>query len=70
MNGTHPAAEALAGAGESVLAKLNHLYSGQAAPGCSVGLKAIADDLGLQREVRKPRKKIRSVAGDSFQVMC
>ena len=62
MNGTHPAAEALAGASESVLAKINSLYAGSG-PG-SLGLKLIADDLGLQREVRKPRKKIRSgVAG-------
>lgn len=59
MNGIHPPSEALAGASESVLAKITQLYAG-AGPG-SLGLKHIADDLGLHREVRKPRKKIRCV---------
>lgn len=57
MNGLHPPSEALAGASETVLARVTALYAG-AGPG-SLGLKHIADDLGLQREVRKPRKKIR-----------
>jgi hypothetical protein len=57
MNGLHPPSEALAGASESVLSKVTALYAG-AGPG-SLGLKHIADDLGLQKEVRKPRKKIR-----------
>lgn len=60
MNGLHPPSEALAGASEGVLAKLTSLYAG-AGPG-SLGLKHIADDLGLQREVRKPRRKIRCAA--------
>lgn len=60
MNGLHPPSEALAGASESVLARMTALYAG-AGPG-SLGLKHIADDLGLQREVRKPRKKIRWAA--------
>lgn len=60
MNGLHPPSEALAGASESVLARITALYAG-AGPG-SLGLKHIADDLGLQREVRKPRKKIRWAA--------
>lgn len=60
MNGLHPPSEALAGASESVLARVTALYAG-AGPG-SLGLKHIADDLGLQREVRKPRKKIRWAA--------
>jgi hypothetical protein len=57
MNGLHPPSEALAGASEGVLSKVTALYAG-AGPG-SLGLKHIADDLGLQKEVRKPRKKIR-----------
>lgn len=57
MNGVHPAAEALAGASESVLAKINSLYAGSGPE--SVGLKQVADDLGLHKDVRKPRKKIR-----------
>jgi hypothetical protein len=46
-----------------VLKRINELYDAglsAGAPG-AVGLKGIADALGLGKQVRKPRKKIRCV---------
>ncbi|WIA39674.1 hypothetical protein OEZ86_005739 [Tetradesmus obliquus] len=60
MNGTSGAGEVIASASEQVLKRINELYGAglsAGAPG-AIGLKGIADALGLAKQIRKPRKKI------------
>jgi hypothetical protein len=58
-----------------VLKRINELYEAglsAGAPG-AIGLKGIADALGLSKQIRKPRKKIRymsALAGTNFCAAC
>ncbi|KAF6254967.1 sarcaleumin-like protein [Scenedesmus sp. NREL 46B-D3] len=60
MNGTSGPGDVIASASEQVLKRINELYAAglsAGAPG-AIGLKGIADALGLAKQIRKPRKKI------------
>jgi len=67
MNGT-PTNE-MAGVSEKVLKNITELYEHGLSPGAhgSIGVCAMAQDLGLHKQIRKPRKKIRSAETACWQ---